>query len=193
MSSTVRQTKFAAEQAILRFINCVFRKTHHFYMKDVNDIFMKEIFRMNHAARQTVNGKGLVIVDSRRRFMRTTFGPYNLGAVALALSLGVTSMAWAQTASKTTVKDLPPGGEEIIITHERLGPLSEWASMQQHSAEYQRLKAKFDPSTGSSHVDNWNSDRAAAGPTSINGGFADESANAPTPSAIKAAEDAVLP
>jgi hypothetical protein len=125
--------------------------------------------------------------------MRTIFASYNFVAMALALSLGVAGAAAAQSTSKVTAKELPPGGEEIIITHERLGPLSEWAAMQQHSAEYQRLKAKFDPSTGSSHVDNWNADRAGAGPTPTGGGFAQESANAPTPSAIKATEDAISP
>ncbi len=124
--------------------------------------------------------------------MRSAFGSKNpaLGALAaLCLSFGAAGAAYAADAGK----ELPPDREEIIITHERLGPLSDWAAMQQHSAEYQRLKAKFDPTTGSSHVDSWNSDRALAGPSATGGGFAEESANAPTPSAIRAAEDTVVP
>jgi hypothetical protein len=83
--------------------------------------------------------------------------------------------------------------EEIIITHSRLGPLSEWAQMQAHNAEYRRLKEKFDPTTGTSRVDGDTSDRALAAPSSTNGGFMNESASAPTPSAVKAVEDAVAP
>ena len=98
--------------------------------------------------------------------------------------------AFAQ-ASQQASGELPPDREEIIITHQRLGPLSEWASMQQHSADYQRLKAKFDPTQGSSHTDNWASDRNLATHNGSGDSFIQESSDQPTPSAIKAVEDAV--
>ena len=91
--------------------------------------------------------------------MRFEIFSHSLKAAALAslaLSLGAGS-ALAQAAN-----ELPADREEIIITHQRLGPLSDWAAMQQHSADYQRLKAKYDPTTGSSHTDNWASDRNLA-------------------------------
>jgi hypothetical protein len=123
--------------------------------------------------------------------MRSAFGLYKFAAITFGFSLGVAGMAFAQTT--VSAKELPPGGEEIIITHQRLGPLSDWAAMQQHSADYQRLKAKYDPTTGSSHVDSWASDRALAGPTPTGGGFEAESANAPTSPGVQAIEDAVTP
>jgi hypothetical protein len=89
--------------------------------------------------------------------------------------------------------ELPPDREEIIVTHSKLGPLSEWAQMQQHTADYERLKAKFDPTTGSSHTDNWSSDRALASHSNASDGFEQESAGQPTPPAVKAAEDAIVP
>jgi hypothetical protein len=123
--------------------------------------------------------------------MRSAFGLYKFAAMTLGLSLGVAGVASAQ--STVAAKELPPGGEEIIITHQRLGPLSDWAAMQQHSADYQRLKAKYDPTTGSSHVDSWASDRSLAGPTPTGGAFEEESASAPTSPAVQAIEDAVVP
>jgi hypothetical protein len=104
---------------------------------------------------------------------------------SLALSPAV---AFAQAAN-----ELPPDREEIIVTHSRLGPLSEWAQMQQHSAEYKRLKAKFDPTTGSSHVDSWASDRNLASHSNSSDSFMQESADAPTPPAVQAVKDAVVP
>lgn len=83
--------------------------------------------------------------------------------------------------------------EEIIITHQRLGPLSEWASMQQHSADYKRLKEKFDPTQGSSHTDNWASDRNLASHSNNSDSFMQESASQPTPPAIQAVKDAIVP
>src|ERR1700751_3644297 len=80
-----------------------------------------------------------------------------MAAGLLAASLGTTN-AFAQAAAPAGA--LPPDREEIVITHQKMGPLSDWASMQEHSAEYRRLKAKFDPSQGSSHTDNWASDRS---------------------------------
>jgi hypothetical protein len=83
--------------------------------------------------------------------------------------------------------------EEITITHSRLGPLSDWAQMQQHTAEYNRLKAKFDPVQGSSHVDSWANDRALSSTNQTGDAFIKESAEQPTPPAVKAAEDAIAP
>jgi hypothetical protein len=108
---------------------------------------------------------------------------------SLALSLG-TGTALAQAAST--------GGdsnerEEIIVTHQRLGPLSEWASMQQHSADYKRLKEKYDPTQGSSHTDNWASDRNLSQHNNNSDSFMQESADQPTPPAIQAVKDAVVP
>jgi hypothetical protein len=112
-----------------------------------------------------------------------------MAAASLALSLGAGS-AWAQASSTS-------GGsterEEIIITHQRLGPLSEWASMQQHSADYKRLKEKFDPTQGSSHTDNWASDRALASHNNNSDSFIQESADQPTPPAIQAVKNAIVP
>jgi hypothetical protein len=112
-----------------------------------------------------------------------------IAAATLAVSLAG-GTAFAQ-ASQPAAGELPPDREEIIVTHQRLGPLSEWASMQQHSADYQRLKAKFDPTQGSSHTDNWASDRNLAAHNGSGDSFIQESTDAPTPSAVKAVEDAV--
>jgi hypothetical protein len=109
-------------------------------------------------------------------------------------ALGFTVFALAPAAARAQQKpeELPADREEIVVTHSPLGPLSEWAQMQQHTAEYQRLKAKFDPTQGSSHVDNWANDRALA--THNNGdSFMDESAQQPTPPAVQAVKDAVVP
>ncbi len=124
--------------------------------------------------------------------MRLDIIKFSLGTaalVSLALSLGA-APARAQSAPAAT---LPADREEIIITHQRLGPLSDWAAMQQHSADYRRLKAKYDPTTGSSHTDDWASDRHGAGPSGVDGGFQAESAAAPTPPAVQAIKDAVVP
>ena len=80
------------------------------------------------------------------------FAVLALGSLALS-----PAVAFAQAAN-----ELPADREEIVITHSKLGPLSEWEQMQQHSADYRRLKAKFDPTTGSSHTDSWASDRNLA-------------------------------
>ena len=122
--------------------------------------------------------------------MRFEIFSYSLKAAALAslaLSLGA-GTALAQAAS-----ELPADREEIIITHQRLGPLSDWAAMQQHSADYQRLKAKYDPTTGSSHTDNWASDRNLASHNNSSDSFMQESADTPTPPAVQAIKDAVVP
>jgi hypothetical protein len=107
--------------------------------------------------------------------------------VALPLAAGA---AFAQ-AAQPAANDLPADREEIIITHQRLGPLSEWAAMQQHSSDYQRLKQKYDPTQGSSHTDNWASDRNLAAHNGSGDTFIQESSDQPTPPAIKAVEDAV--
>lgn len=110
---------------------------------------------------------------------------------SLAISLGA-GTALAQSAAPAA-SELPADREEIIITHQRLGPLSDWAAMQQHSADYRRLKAKYDPTTGSSHTDNWASDRNLASHSNASDGFEQESATAPTPPAVQAIKDAVIP
>ena len=110
--------------------------------------------------------------------------------VSLTLSLGAGS-ALAQAASSTS--ELPADREEIIITHQRLGPLSDWAAMQQHSDDYRRLKAKYDPTQGSSHTDNWASDRNLASHNNTSDSFIQESADQPTPPAVQAIKDAVVP
>ncbi len=114
-----------------------------------------------------------------------------VAAAALTLSFGgVPAMA---QSSQPAASDLPPDREEIVITHQRLGPLSDWAAMQQHSADYRRLKAKFDPTTGSSHTDNWASDRNLATHNGSGDSFIQESADTPTPPAVQAIKDAVVP
>ena len=116
----------------------------------------------------------------------------SLKAAALAsamLSLGAGS-ALAQAAAAT---DASSDREEIIITHQRLGPLSEWASMQQHSDDYRRLKAKYDPTTGSSHTDNWASDRNLAAHNGSGDSFIQESADQPTAPVVQAIKDSVVP
>ena len=111
--------------------------------------------------------------------------PFRAIAVAsLVLPLGA---ATALAQSDSTER------EEIIVTHQRLGPLSEWASMQQHSADYKRLKEKFDPTQCSSHTDNWASDRNLASHSNNSDSFMQESADQPTPPAIQAVKDAVVP
>jgi hypothetical protein len=125
--------------------------------------------------------------------MRSDFFGHSMKAVvvgSLAFLLGA-GTALAQAAPPAA--ELPADREEIIITHQRLGPLSDWAAMQQHSADYQRLKAKYDPTTGSSHVDSWASDRGLAAPAGVSGGFEADSASTPTPPAVQAIKDAVVP
>jgi hypothetical protein len=113
-----------------------------------------------------------------------------VAAGVLTVSLGATN-AFAQASAPAGA--LPPDREEIVITHQKMGPLSDWAQMQEHSAEYRRLKAKFDPSQGSSHTDNWASDRSLASHNGSGDSFMQESAQAPTPPAVQAVKDAVLP
>jgi hypothetical protein len=141
-----------------------------------------------------VGGSVLAHHTGGRLFMRFEIFSNSLKAAALAslaLSLGAGS-ALAQAGS-SSANDLPADREEIIITHQRLGPLSEWAAMQQHSDDYRRLKAKYDPTQGSSHTDNWASDRNLAAHNQANDSFIQESADQPTPPAVKAAEDAIVP
>ena len=125
--------------------------------------------------------------------MRSNLTMKSLAAIAvgvLAASVVATN-ALAQKAAPAG--ELPADREEIVITHQKMGPLSDWASMQEHSAEYRRLKAKFDPSQGSSHTDNWASDRSLASHNGSGDSFMQESAQAPTPPAVQAVKDAVLP
>ena len=111
-----------------------------------------------------------------------------VGALALSLTAG---SVFAQAPA--TGGELPPDREEIVITHQRMGPLSDWAAMQEHSAEYRRLKAKFDPSTGSSRTDNWQADRQLAGHNNVSDSFVQESQEGPAPPAVQAVKDAVVP
>lgn len=112
-----------------------------------------------------------------------------LWAAMAAISIASAPIASAQKKAE----ELPPDREEIVVTHSRLGPLSEWAQMQQHSAEYQRLKAKFQPTQGSSHVDGWANDRAMASHSNSSDGFMQENAQQPTAPAVQAIKDAVAP
>jgi hypothetical protein len=117
--------------------------------------------------------------------------PLKAAAVATAmLSLGASS-ALAQAPSATS--DTSGDREEIIVTHQRLGPLSDWAAMQQHTADYNRLKAKYNPTQGASRTDSWASDRNLATHNGGNDSFIQESADEPTPPAVKAVEDAIVP
>jgi hypothetical protein len=120
--------------------------------------------------------------------MRSAFSSFFPATVAIVCIAMLPAVALAQKSD-----DLPPDREEIIVTHSKLGPLSDWAAMQQHTADYERLKAKFDPTTGSSHVENWTSDRSLASHSNASDAFMQESADQPTPSAVKAVEDAVVP
>jgi hypothetical protein len=119
----------------------------------------------------------------------TLSNSFKAAAFATAiLALGAGS-ALAQAPSTASDGDR----EEIIVTHQRLGPLSEWASMQQHTADYNRLKAKYNPTTGSSHTDSWASDRALASHQGGNDSFIQESADQPTAPVVQAIKDAVVP
>jgi hypothetical protein len=123
--------------------------------------------------------------------MRSEFGAFG-ATVAIMAAFGLLAAAPGARAADPS-KELPSDREEIIVTHSRLGPLSDWAQMQAHTADYERLKAKFDPTTGSSHVDNWANERASAGHSDAGNEFINESADQPTPPAIKAVEDSVAP
>ena len=124
--------------------------------------------------------------------MRFEIFSNSLKAAALAsamLSVGAGSALAQASATSGDSADR----EEIIITHQRLGPLSEWAAMQQHSDDYRRLKAKYDPTTGASRTDNWASDRNLATHQGGNDSFIQESADAPTAPVVQAIKDAVVP
>jgi hypothetical protein len=120
--------------------------------------------------------------------MRSLFCSFVPAALAAGIALAPIA-AFAQQKPE----ELPPDREEITVTHSRLGPLSEWAQMQQHTAEYNRLKAKFDPTQGSSHVDSWANDRALASHQQSGDQFMQESLEQPTPPAVQAAKDAIVP
>jgi hypothetical protein len=111
-----------------------------------------------------------------------------LTSIALTASLAAVPFTWAMAA------DGDEDREEIIITHSKLGPLSDWARMQAHEAEYQRLKAKFDPSPNNSPVDAAAADRQlTAPPGQGERGYQQDLRNQPTAPAVKAVEDAVAP
>ena len=117
-----------------------------------------------------------------RRAIRT------LTSIALAASLAAVPFLRAMATEDD------PDREEIIITHSKLGPLSDWARMQAHEAEYQRLKAKFDPSPNNPPVDAAAADRQlTAPPGQGERGYQQDLRNQPTAPAVKAVEDAVAP
>ncbi len=110
-----------------------------------------------------------------------------LTSIALTASLAAVPLVRAIAADE-------PEREEIIITHSKLGPLSDWAQMQAHEAEYRRLKAKFDPSPNNSPVDAAAADRQlTAPPGQGERGYQQDLRNQPTAPAVKAVEDAVVP
>jgi hypothetical protein len=57
------------------------------------------------------------------------------------------AIAAAQTAGTASSADAPeaPKRDELIIHGSRNRPLSEWDRMREHSAEFGRLRARFDP------------------------------------------------
>lgn len=125
--------------------------------------------------------------------MRSVFSMKSLLAMALGAVAAMLVAPGAFAQASAPAAELPPDREEIVITHQRMGPLSDWASMQEHSAEYRRLKAKFDPSTGAARVDNDRADRQLAGHSNSSDNFEQESAREPTPPAVQAVKDAVVP
>src|SRR5437868_4916989 len=118
--------------------------------------------------------------------MRSVFLMKSMAAIAVGALTATLVAGGAFAQASAPPAELPADREEIVITHQRMGPLSDWAAMQEHSAEYRRLKAKFDPSTGSSHTDNWANDRTLASHSNSSDSFEKESAQAPTPPAVQA-------
>ena len=111
-----------------------------------------------------------------------------LSGAALALVVLPAATVVAADAQRPEIDD------EITITHSKLGPLSDWAQMQAHNAEFQRLKAKFDPSPHNSPVDAAAADRAlTAPPGQGERSYQQELRDQPTAPAVKAVEDAVVP
>ena len=125
--------------------------------------------------------------------MRSVFSMKSLLATALGALTATLVAGGAFAQASAPAAELPPDREEIVITHQRMGPLSDWAAMQEHSAEYRRLKAKFDPSTGAARVDNDAADRQLAGHSNSSDSFEQESAREPTPPAVQAVKDAIVP
>lgn len=120
--------------------------------------------------------------------MRSAIGA--LSATVMAASL----WAMGPIAQAADVPQSADDREEIIVTHSKLGPLSDWAQMQAHNAEYQRLKAKFDPSANHSAVDSARADRAlGAPPGQGERSYQEELRNQPTAPAVQAVEDAIIP
>ena len=117
---------------------------------------------------------------------------WTLSAAAMAVSLSAAGpVARAADAPAAAPAD---DREEIIVTHSKLGPLSDWAQMQAHNSEYRRLKAKFDPSPNRSGVDAASADRAlGAPPGQGERSYQQELRDQPTAPAVKAVEDAVAP
>jgi hypothetical protein len=81
------------------------------------------------------------------------------------------AIAAAQTAGTASSADAPeaPKRDELIIHGSRNRPLSEWDRMREHSAEFGRLRARFDPERRQTSVD---SDAAARDFASSDGGHA---------------------
>jgi hypothetical protein len=179
MKYRIQAIFYLQNRAQLRKINCGSNNSCHFYV-------MAHSIGSPVLTHQTVG----------RRFMQSPFRAgatplYTKGARLLAVVL---TAAFFAAPFARAADELPPDREEIIVTHSRLGPLSEWAQMQQHTAEYNRLKEKFDPSPSSaSHYDKYTSDRAFAGSRAAGDDFTQESAEAPTPAAVQAIEDQIKP
>lgn len=113
--------------------------------------------------------------------------PSAMVLAAIGLVLGGVPARAAQSTAEGQL-------EEVIVTHKKLGPLSDWALMQAHNAEYQRLKQKFDPSPNNSAVDKWSAARAAAaaprgGPSS----FAREVQEGPASPIVQAIKESASP
>ena len=114
------------------------------------------------------------------------------------LSIGLIAFAVVATAGLPSFAANTPRSEnaldeELTITHKRLGPLSDWAQMKEHSAEYKRLKNKFDPDQGGvSPAAAMAADRnATLPPGQREPSFFSESRNSPTSPVVQAIEDAV--
>jgi hypothetical protein len=115
-------------------------------------------------------------------------------AIRTLTSLALTASLAALPVAHAVAADGDEDREEIIITHSKLGPLSDWARMQAHEAEYQRLKAKFDPSPNHPPIDAAAADRAlTAPPGQGERSYQQELRDQPTAPAVKAVEDAVAP
>jgi len=122
--------------------------------------------------------------------MRATLWTLTPAALAAAALMAAAPAARAADPAPSAGDDR----DEIVITHSKMGPLSDWAQMQAHNAEYQRLKAKFDPSANHSPVDAAAADRAlGAPPGQGERSYMEDLRNQPTAPAVQAVKDAIVP